>query len=313
MKIYKYLPFESGKLIIENNMVLLNNPKNYNDPFDCTIKPSEEDEDKCFKMIINYYLFKEFSKIILEKKVKIPFWLLWVRWELKLFKKLMKKHPYYEKMPGFDGITQIVLKIYSEKNPSFKKEMEENKKVFSNKIKDSVDGIKESLLVSCFSTNKDSILMWSHYADKHKGLCIEFEVDNDNFKKVKYSKKRSQIDLKAITAVVLGYDFIGETVGKENKALMNRLTKLLLTKSRDWEYEEEVRTIHSIDDIDNDNIISDNEKYLLKMPQIRKVFIGCKADRDEVNKLKNEHHEIEFIYFIDSEKEYALLEDNCKA
>lgn len=28
-----------------------------------------------------------------------------------------------------------------------------------------------------FSTNPKNLLMWSHYADEHKGLCIEYRTD----------------------------------------------------------------------------------------------------------------------------------------
>jgi len=31
--------------------------------------------------------------------------------------------------------------------------------------------------IACFSTRKDNILMWSHYAEGHKGLCLEFDTN----------------------------------------------------------------------------------------------------------------------------------------
>lgn len=64
MKIYKYLKFEDAIKTLDNNSVILNNPVNYNDPFDCVIKPSKEDEEICYKRILNYYMFKEFVSTI---------------------------------------------------------------------------------------------------------------------------------------------------------------------------------------------------------------------------------------------------------
>ena len=139
MKIYKYLKFDDAIKTLDNNSVILNNPVNYNDPFDCVIKPSEEDEKICYKRILNYYLFKEFSIILLDKKIKIPFWLLWVRWKLKLLIKLMHKNPYYDKMPGFDGIMTIVLNKYAETHKGFKKELDKKKIDFSKTIKKAVE------------------------------------------------------------------------------------------------------------------------------------------------------------------------------
>ena len=63
MKIYKYLSAENAIKTLRNNSVLLNNPIEYNDPFDCVISPTKEDEEECFKRIVNYYLFKEFMFI----------------------------------------------------------------------------------------------------------------------------------------------------------------------------------------------------------------------------------------------------------
>lgn len=37
--------------------------------------------------------------------------------------------------------------------------------------------------ISCFSKRYDSILMWSHYASSHEGVCIEFDETRDILKK----------------------------------------------------------------------------------------------------------------------------------
>jgi hypothetical protein len=29
--------------------------------------------------------------------------------------------------------------------------------------------------VCCFTMNDDHLLMWPHYANKHRGICLEFE------------------------------------------------------------------------------------------------------------------------------------------
>ena len=38
--------------------------------------------------------------------------------------------------------------------------------------------LKECYGISCFSYKKDSILMWSNYADSLKGFCIIFDKNN---------------------------------------------------------------------------------------------------------------------------------------
>jgi len=82
----------------------------------------------------------------------------------------------------------------------------------------------------CFSERWDSLLMWAHYADSHKGVCLQFKDDSDPkklpagclFKKVRYSTHYPKLDAARVSE-------FEET--------------LLLTKSTDWMYEEEWRFV----------------------------------------------------------------------
>lgn len=38
----------------------------------------------------------------------------------------------------------------------------------------------------CFSRSWNNILMWSHYGDRHKGVCLGFEVPKKFVRRVKY-------------------------------------------------------------------------------------------------------------------------------
>ena len=81
--------------------------------------------------------------------------------------------------------------------------------------------------VLCLSALKDNILMWSHYADSHKGICIEFNGHNDFFARaqvVKYHENRPQVNRL-----------------KQNDG--EQVEIALLTKSSSWEYEHEWRII----------------------------------------------------------------------
>lgn len=88
--------------------------------------------------------------------------------------------------------------------------------------------------ICCFSAVPDSMLMWSHYADHHRGFCIEFDSgEGSPLRKlaspVIYSKA-----LPSLSAVDLR--------GPNRQAALD---SLWLTKSSCWEYEEEWRVIMS--------------------------------------------------------------------
>ncbi|BCG47165.1 hypothetical protein GEOBRER4_n1990 [Citrifermentans bremense] len=85
--------------------------------------------------------------------------------------------------------------------------------------------------VVCFSESNSNLLMWSHYADSHKGICLIYESEERpvvgwkqySFHKVKYNKNRN------IDVLSVGFE----------KAFFDLLT----IKSPEWEYEKEQRLI----------------------------------------------------------------------
>jgi len=44
--------------------------------------------------------------------------------------------------------------------------------------------------VMCFSSTWKNPVMWSHYADQHRGICLGFEVPDVYRKKIKYVARR---------------------------------------------------------------------------------------------------------------------------
>jgi len=86
--------------------------------------------------------------------------------------------------------------------------------------------------IACFSAIHDDFLMWSHYADGHRGFCLEFDSTFEPFnraREVVYSETYPLINLAAMITK------------KAAKADPYGLQKLLLTKSFQWGYEKEWR------------------------------------------------------------------------
>jgi hypothetical protein len=76
----------------------------------------------------------------------------------------------------------------------------------------------------CFTERKDSVIMWSHYADCHKGVCLGFDLESLPFVQVDRIKYVNEFpDLNWFK------DFEGSFV------------KMLRHKSIEWSYEQEIR------------------------------------------------------------------------
>ncbi len=78
--------------------------------------------------------------------------------------------------------------------------------------------------VLCLSEVPDNILMWSHYADGHKGFCLQFENSDIRAQKVKYTESYPEIN----------YLLTPEE---------DQIKFTLFTKSNHWYYEKEWRII----------------------------------------------------------------------
>ncbi len=78
-----------------------------------------------------------------------------------------------------------------------------------------------------FTRNWSSPLIWSHYADRHKGICLGFNVRRAMIKSVKYEDERLRKELPE---------------NPDRTQLSSKLQeRLAVTKSHHWKYEEELR------------------------------------------------------------------------
>ena len=104
---------------------------------------------------------------------------------------------------------------------AFKKDPKSFTQPFINLYKDWLKYIG----ICCFSKRKDNVLLWSHYADSHKGICLGFDYS--------LMKKRfPQFD---------EVDYNSEPVNFNLSMHNESVSKVALRKSVDWKYEEEIR------------------------------------------------------------------------
>jgi len=52
---------------------------------------------------------------------------------------------------------------------------------YQKKLDIKSNDFKESIYISCFSESSQLLLMWSHYANSHKGFCIEYDYSKLQF------------------------------------------------------------------------------------------------------------------------------------
>lgn len=118
----------------------------------------------------------------------------------------------------------------------------------------------------CFSDNWRSPVMWAHYADKHRGMCLGFDVpheeENRLISPVQYNIERLQFALDR-TKDMYGID------GDFIRALM-------FTKSKEWAYEQEWRTLANLEI--QDPVTGHHYVDFGPNLQLREVIIGSRNE-----------------------------------
>jgi hypothetical protein len=125
--------------------------------------------------------------------------------------------------------------------------------------------------VYCLSARFDSTLMWSHYANNHRGVCLEFRCDNEVFgpaMKVNYADDYPVFDFTSDDPLVL-----------------------LITKASAWSYEEEYRVVALEKFIDPAVAIAGvirTKDDFLKLPPgaLQSVIMGCMIVKSDADKLQ---------------------------
>jgi hypothetical protein len=113
----------------------------------------------------------------------------------------------------------------------------------------------------CFSLSWHNPLLWSHYADRHHGIVLGFDADDQILKAVSYIKERPV--LKEITIEVAHW--------------------LLFTKYIDWQYEQEARIFTTLEERDPETGLyfkTFDERLVL-----REVIVGalCTITKQELH------------------------------
>ncbi len=152
-------------------------------------------------------------------------------------------------------------------------------------IEQTFDTVINKSGVCCFTKNEKSLLMWSHYSESHKGICLKFDIlkDPDFFVYPLPVKYRDDYP---------DYNHLGN-----RQTLVN---DIVLSKSNDWSYEQEIRVLKN----NKNGLIQFNKNALVE------IIFGCKTPKEEIDKIislsREKGFNIKFKQAIKKDREFAL-------
>jgi hypothetical protein len=128
----------------------------------------------------------------------------------------------------------------------------------------------------CFSNTPRESVLWSHYADKHRGVALEvkFDFHPDQVIEIHYPIERPTIDAKI-------YVKLRQDEAEFKRYLLSLLDLLIRRKSPGWAYEREYRVFFDIQN--NKDLIMSGGHYFKRIPDnfLTRVILGWRCPLDE--------------------------------
>jgi hypothetical protein len=120
--------------------------------------------------------------------------------------------------------------------------------------------ISKEVGIFCCSKDWRNPLLWSHYADKHTGIALGFDMPERKAIEVKYSKERPLFTS-------------ASSPNKPNNT--EYLEKLSRTKFISWAYEEEVRFVYPLNSLiyECGNYFNPFDNQMI----LKEVIVGCNS------------------------------------
>lgn len=232
-RLYNYQKFNPDYLrdVLVNRRVHCSDPANLNDPWDCKPWFREDSLDDPATL-------EEFVRFVCS---------------------LQPQGKSMSQKEILEARTQL------EQNPQLRRE------ILEDTARKSFASIPRRWRIYCLTPQPDSILMWSHYAENHRGISLEFSAANQMFgsaEEVRYESSYPRWT---------------------PQACLTEGARVLLTKSDAWRYEQEFRIIAFGEEVDEslkEHPLAVKDGFLKFPPKaLNAVIVGCNADYETIKSL----------------------------
>ena len=293
-----YSPTSENILDIKNQRLWFSHPNSFNDPFDSNIGyDSENFEKSCLIKFIN-----ENGCIDESNKAEG----LTHNDKNRILRSRLGN--YYSMYNNIENYSDAKRKILETKTKEFQDKVWKDLYSKSQQIDCKVEKLKDiNIRIACFSELEkydefpNQIVMWSHYADNHRGFCVEYDMeflkkdiaislDDHEFLHERKNEFLMESNIAIIKAGLFPIDYTSNRINipitklnqinidSSGKIIYNSnidelFYKTFVVKSANWNYEKEWRIII-------DGRISDYFDNKIPFPYIKTIYIGCKAKKE---------------------------------
>ena len=248
--LYKYTSHERALSVLSEGKVYFPNRGELNDPFDC-------------KFVLDLSTPEKRKKIIEYNNAKV------------------------EQMKRENRDTSMLLPK-SQSREYQRRIIEDDELAMQVSQQLALDFDAANIGIYCFSEINDSVVMWAHYADNHRGCCLMFDFRGHIYQSVEHGRDCFPFTFINMVRYKDKYPMLG--LGNSHQMVPHEPGSVHSVKSKDWQYEKEWRAIMydtsvktPITGMDfgesKDPVLSESQGagfYQLKEGLLDGVILGCK-------------------------------------
>jgi len=254
--LYQYHAFDAAGHAVDNlrlDRVWLSAPSRFNDPYDCALTVAMSE-------VSNEYFRAGISEII--TKAAPPFTI-----SDEEIRELTKSRSVVQDLARL--MTSKSDKLTSSQAAAFVRALDRAVGHEYRRLEDRlIETMKGGLLVSCFSERRDSIIMWSHYADCHRGFCVEYD-----FKQRAVNKALVNLLFPVLytDSLIDATRYLDPAIAADDNNNLYFGILAAISKSPEWAYEKEWRIVVPFGILDREQP--------LPVSRPRAVYLGARSSR----------------------------------
>lgn len=256
--LYKYRKANQYTIdMLENDYLWCTSVEEYNDPYEGHFNTS-------FLIFFKNFIGKEIKDNVSDKQYE---YFMNIKTEEELLKHIEMEFHFFDSKE----IKNVILKY---------------KNYLKTKNDETRQLVKRSYKICSLSEHYDNILMWSHYANFHKGVCLKYNTED--LKKYLY-KVNYSANVLELTNIIRADKTIGDLF----------VQLVMTTKNSVWEYENEWRIVV------NQKLIKDNKYTIAPIS----IYLGTDITKQSKNRFikKAKEKNIEIYELKMDDAQYKLI------
>ncbi len=142
--------------------------------------------------------------------------------------------------------------------------------------------VRNQFGVMSLTTKNDSILMWSSYADGHRGFCLKFRTHELNGRPYFAFEESNYVDSETTNIKcfpINKVDYNDKMPEPIRNLQVDGIDRFLLTKHTDWKYQEEFRVVIPFQVLRGNQMVKYRKEYL------ESIIFGMKTSKSEFQKV----------------------------